>query len=324
MWAPSGEQFELVRGDGAGVSRATITQVAAGIRSLSVAGVQLTEPIPVDAAPPKGCGIMLVPWPNRVADAAWRLDGARQLLAVTEPKRGNAIHGLLRYAPYTLLEREEHAVTLGAAIFPQLGYPFTLETSVRHELTGDGLATTHVIVNRGDRPAPVAVGAHPYLRVGDVPGDELTVTLAASTHFEVDDRMNPVAEVPVDGTEFDLRGGRRVADLDLDHGFGGVVTVDGVVEHSLTAPDGRRVVLWGDESVRYVQLFTPRDLPTRPPGEVAVAIEPMTAPADALNSGRGLRWLAPGERWQVRWGIRAVWQNGLACPSSSLGRATDF
>jgi aldose 1-epimerase len=35
----------------------------------------------------------------------------------------------------------------------------------------------------------------------------------------------------------------------------------------------------------------------------AVAIEPMTAPADAFNSGQGLRWLAPGEDWVVRWGI---------------------
>jgi aldose 1-epimerase len=30
----------------------------------------------------------------------------------------------------------------------------------------------------------------------------------------------------------------------------------------------------------------------------------MTAPADALNSGEGLRWLAPGETWHLSWGIR--------------------
>lgn len=305
MWAPTGEQYELVRREGAAENRAIITQVAAGIRSLSVGGVQITEPFPLGSPPPKGCGIMLVPWPNRVRDAAWRLDREPQLLAVTEPRRGNAIHGLLRYAPYTLLDRDAHAVTLGASVFPQLGYPFTLQTSVRHELTADGLATTHTIVNRGESSAPVAVGAHPYLRVGDVPAEELTVTLSAATHFEVDDRMNVVAELPVDGTPFDLRGGARVADLDLDHGFGGVQTVDGVVEHSLTAPDGRRVVLWGDDSVRYVQAFTPRDFPTKAKGEVAIALEPMTAPADALNSGQGLRWLEPGERWEVHWGIRA-------------------
>ena len=30
----------------------------------------------------------------------------------------------------------------------------------------------------------------------------------------------------------------------------------------------------------------------------------MTAPAEAFNSGRGLRWLDPGEEWQLTWGIR--------------------
>ena len=30
----------------------------------------------------------------------------------------------------------------------------------------------------------------------------------------------------------------------------------------------------------------------------------MTAPAEALNSGQGLRWLEPGEEWSVAWGIR--------------------
>jgi aldose 1-epimerase len=30
----------------------------------------------------------------------------------------------------------------------------------------------------------------------------------------------------------------------------------------------------------------------------------MTAPANALNTGRGLRWLEPGASWSPRWGIR--------------------
>jgi len=35
-------------------------------------------------------------------------------------------------------------------------------------------------------------------------------------------------------------------------------------------------------------------------------VEPMTAPADAFNSGEGLKVLAPGERWGTTWGIRRV------------------
>jgi aldose 1-epimerase len=32
----------------------------------------------------------------------------------------------------------------------------------------------------------------------------------------------------------------------------------------------------------------------------------MTAPADAFNSGVGVRRLAPGEEWTLSWGIRAT------------------
>jgi aldose 1-epimerase len=31
----------------------------------------------------------------------------------------------------------------------------------------------------------------------------------------------------------------------------------------------------------------------------------MTAAPDALNSGRGLRWLGPDESWDLSWGLRA-------------------
>jgi len=29
----------------------------------------------------------------------------------------------------------------------------------------------------------------------------------------------------------------------------------------------------------------------------------MTCAADALNSGRGLRWLEPGDQWVTTWGL---------------------
>jgi aldose 1-epimerase len=53
----------------------------------------------------------------------------------------------------------------------------------------------------------------------------------------------------------------------------------------------------------YIQVFTPRDYPGR---ELTVAIEPMTCPANAFNSGEALRWLAPGESFEASWGLRPV------------------
>jgi aldose 1-epimerase len=308
MRSPTGDQYELACDTPAGQARVTITQVAASIRSYSVGGVDVTEPYPESMATPSGCGSVLVPWPNRVADATWwwRDESGsvtEQRLAVTEPARGNAIHGLLRYSPYLLVMRTKDTVTLSATVYPQLGYPFLLDTSVRYALSADGLAVQHTVLNAGEKDAPVAIGAHPYLKIGGVPTADLVLQLEATTHFEVDDRMNVIGEHPVHGTEFDLRGGRRVGDLKLDDGFGGVTHRGGRAEHSLTAPDGRSVVLWAEDSYGYVQAFTHRSFATLPAGEVAVAIEPMTAPAGALNSSQGLTWLAAGESLTTRWGI---------------------
>ncbi|WEO76651.1 aldose 1-epimerase family protein [Cryobacterium sp. SO2] len=305
--AATGTQYVLTAPTTQGPATATITEVAAGLREYALNGIDLVEGFAASSVPPLGAGIVLAPWPNRIRDGVWTHDGTRHQLAITEPAQGNAIHGLLAVTAYRLVTQTANEVTLAATVYPQTGYPYQLDTTVTYTLTADGLAVTHGIRNVGGAAAPVALGTHPYLKIGDVPTGDLLLRLNAGTHIDVDSRLNPVGVTPVDGTRFDLRAGARVGDLDLDDGFGGVVVTGGVGEHSLTAPDGRRVTLWGDENMAYVQVFTPRIFPVRSAGEVkrgqAVAIEPMTAPADAFNSGQGLRWLAPGEEWVVRWGI---------------------
>jgi aldose 1-epimerase len=308
MRTATGTQYELTATTPSGPATAIITEVAAGLRAYSVNGIDLVETFPAESTPPKATGIVLVPWPNRIRDGVWVQGGVTRQLALTEPALHNASHGLLRFTSYREIARTAGSVTLGATVFPQTGYPFQLDTEVTYALAADGLEVTHVLRNVGQTDAPVALGAHPYLKIGNVPTGDLVLRVAAGTHIDVDDRLNPIGETPVDGTPFDLRAGRPVQGLDLDDGFGGVSVVNGRAEHSLTAPDGRRVVLWGDENMRYVQVFTPHNFPISAAGAApvlgqAVAIEPMTAPADAFNSGAGLRWLTPGEAWTLRWGI---------------------
>ena len=303
MRSATGKQFELTRTSGRGLSRAILTEVGGGLRFLSVGDVQLVETFPESATPPLGAGSVLVPWPNRVEDGVWRWNGVRQQLDLSEPDKHNAIHGLLRHTAYAVREHTDDAISLTATVFPQHGYPFQLDTAVSYQLEEDGITVSHEITNVSGTAAPVAIGAHPYFRIGDVPTSELTLTLAATTHFEVDARLNPLHEVPVEGTEYDFRCGRLVDDLRLDDGFGGVVfdgAGDGAVaRHTLHSPDGRMLTLWQDASFGYVQAFTTRTYPGR---ELAIAIEPMTAPANAFNSG--VRWLECGESWTATWGIR--------------------
>jgi aldose 1-epimerase len=335
MRAATGTQYELRAATPSGPALAIVTEVGAGLRAYSVDGIDLVETFPADVIPPKGAGTVLVPWPNRIRDGVWVHDGVEQQLPINEPEEHNAIHGLLGLSPYRLLDRSMSAVTLAATVFPQTGYLFQLDTTVTYALTDDGLDVTHTVRNVGANAAPVAIGAHPYLKISGIPTADLTLTVPTRTRIEVDERLNPVGEVAVEGTSYDLRTGRLVRDLDLDDGF--TVTMretaaagytdeldaEGTgadrarVEHTLTAPDGRSVSVWGDENMRYVQVFTPRVFPVAGPGGqtsgLAVAVEPMTAPANAFNTGVGLRWLAPGESWTVRWGIR---QPGPLSPAS--------
>jgi len=301
MREPTGEQFLLTGTWGDHRTEAVVTELAAGLRRLTVDGIHLSESFPADSAPASANGIVLVPWPNRVDGGRWTLNGKPQQLDITEPAQNNAIHGLLRYAAYRPVERSESAVTLAARVFPQHGYPFLLDTSVRYEVVADGLTVTHSIRNLSDAPAPVAVGCHPFLRVGDTPVEDLTIEVQAGTWFETDARQIPTRERDVDGTEYDLRRGRRVGDLSLDTAYGAVETG---TPHRLTAPDGRWVEVWQDDDFGYVQVFTPPAFARSDGAGPAVAIEPMTAPPNALNTGEGLRWLESNETWTLSWGIR--------------------
>ncbi|TPW75484.1 aldose 1-epimerase family protein [Schumannella soli] len=325
----SGPRFELRSGD----ARAVIGSVAAVLCELEVDGQALTETVPIDGLPPQGCGIVLAPWPNRVRGARWTLRAADSGAAadaeleldLTDPKWNAASHGLLRNTAYRLVAHTPSTVELAALIPPQHGWPFRLETRVRYALEPDGLVVTHHVTNAGATRAPWAVGAHPYLRVGGTPVADLELRVPAGVALEVDATLIPVGARTV-GAEEDLREGRRVGDLDLNTAFavdaaGGPAADDDDAGSRgdagdareiarLTAPDGAATQLWGDPPFRWVQVFTPGDFP-RPlggpePTGKAVALEPMTAPANALNSGEGLVWLEPGASWSASWGIRRI------------------
>jgi aldose 1-epimerase len=292
----SGRQFEIRRGD----ALAVVTELAAGLRLFSRGGVQLTESYSDEQLPPGATGITLAPWANRVDGGVWYLEGKKQQLDITEVSRSNASHGLLRNSSYALVEEEEFSVTLEAVIFPQHGYPFLARHQVRYEIdAGLALRVSQTLINDSATAAPFVLGAHPYLRVGDVPPEEMVLTVHAGTRLVADERLIPRSAVPVGG-DFDLGDGRALGGLDIDVAFTDLRFDGGVARHTLSAPDGRTVTLEQDENCAYVHVFVTDTFPGR---SKAVAIEPMTGPANAFNSGDSLRWLEPGEIFTMRWGI---------------------
>ncbi|MBT2584604.1 aldose 1-epimerase family protein [Arthrobacter sp. ISL-95] len=294
----TGRQFELRRDD----ALAVITELAAGLRLYSRGGVQLTESYDDDQIPPGATGITLAPWANRVEDGVWYLEGKKQQLDITEASRNNASHGLLRNTGYALVDESEFSVTLEATVFPQHGYPFLVRHRVRYELDQNlDLRVSQTLINDSQSNAPFVLGAHPYLRIGDVPPEDLVLTVPAATRLVADERLIPRSASPVDG-EFDFSGGAGVGSLLVDVALTDLTFDGGMARHTLSAPDGRSVSLEQDESCKYVHVFVTDTFPGR---SKAVALEPMTGPANAFNSGDVLRWLAPGEAFTMGWGIAA-------------------
>lgn len=298
----TGTQYQIIRDTPAGRAEARIAALAGALRSYSVDGTAYVETYPDSSLPPSACGILLAPWPNRVAGGQWTLDGRTLQLDITEPALGNASHGLLRntgYSPAT--PGTGSSLTLQAEIFPQHGYPFHLVHEATYSLDGDGgLRVRQHLTNVGAARAPFALGAHPFLKVGSVPVEDLTLTMSGRTRLTADAALIPTGREPAAGTA-DFRSGQRIGGLSLDNAYTDLALEDGEHRHRLRAPDGSGVVLWSGPEFGYVHVFITSQLPGR---TQAVALEPMTAPANALNSGEGLRWLEPGSGFAADWGIR--------------------
>lgn len=291
--------------DGNGRVEAVVSPLAASLRRLTVDGRDLVEP--TDGVPglPGMSGATLAPWPNRVDGAVWWQGERRHQLELSEPELGNANHGLLAGTRFDVGEGGVDAVELTAPIRQPPGYPFDLDVTVTYRLHGAGIAVTTAVTNVGAEPAPVALGAHPYLRVGDAPAETLTLTLDASHAYRLDARHIPRERFDVTGTAWDLRSPTPVTAAP-GHATFERETTTGRVVHALTAPGGERVELIADQEYRWAQLYLAPDFPSEAGPRLAVAVEPMTAPPNALRTGEGIRWVAPGETWRVGWGLRLV------------------
>ncbi|MGN6243676.1 MAG: aldose 1-epimerase family protein [Motilibacteraceae bacterium] len=307
LW-PTGQQLTLVHGD----QRAVVTEVGATLRGYSVGARPVVEAFPADELP-AGChGQLLAPWPNRVRDGRWAWRGRPLQLAHTQPSEDNAIHGLVRWALWEVVDESADTVSLEVVIGGQQGWPFPFRVRADYALDALGLSCTVTGENLGTGPMPWGFAAHPYLSVpGGVPAARVTVP--GATRLRSDERNLPVERLAVDGPH-DLREGPVLGERVLDTAYTDLrrgcalqdaadrLGLDDPVEVVVQAADGGRTHVIGDSSVRWFQVFTGDTLPA-PWTRTSVAVEPMTCPPDALNSGEDLRVLEPGERARTSWRI---------------------
>jgi len=255
----------------------------------------------VDEMSKGGRGQNLIPWPNRIRDGRYIFNGVSQQLALSEPARHNATHGLARHVPWVLIDKKPDAVTNRVRIHQQPGWPGTLEAMITHQVGENGLTVTVEATNIGAGELPFGYGAHPYLTVGESTVDEVAVTASAASYLEVDDRLLPIKISSVDGTVHDLRRGPVLGSVSLDTAMTDLARdPDGRWRVKLALGD-RYAELWGDQTMRWMQIFT-----GGPNRNWSIAVEPMTCGPDAFNPGPthgDMKVLAPGETFVGQWGI---------------------
>ncbi len=298
---PTGAQHPITHGG----QRAIVVQVGGGLREYEVDGFPVVDGYAADEMARAGRGQVLVPWPNRVAGGSYEFGGQTLQLALSEPGLHNAIHGLVRWSSWELLESAVSRLRLGHVLWPQPGYPFTLVLEVEYELTDAGLRVTIRAENAGVAPAPFGAGMHPYVRA-DLGGiDRSQLSVHADHWLEADERRIPTGRLlSVGATPYDFRERRSLDGVRMDTAFTELARDAGARARAelLGADGGRRVTIWMDGEFDYLMLFTGDTLPA-PERRRSIGIEPMTCAPDAFRNGLGLRVLEPGERFAGTWGI---------------------
>lgn len=288
----------LVAGDLEAIFLPSHGMLGASLRHRGVEMLRRVDDLGTAAVKGSAAGIPLLhPWANRLAGPGYRVAGQAVELDPRSPllhldENGLPIHGVpwsrLEWAvvealPDRIAARLEWTRSELLAVFP---FPHRLELAAT--LRPDGLTLETTLIAGQDGPVPASFGFHPYLGLPGLARAKWRLELPPMRRLVLDSRNIPTgAEAAFPG--FDASLGER----HFDDGFA-------LLEERATfalAGAGRRVAVELLHGYRYAQVFAPQ-------GQNCVALEPMTAPTNALTSGRGLRLVAPGEALRAAFRIR--------------------
>jgi len=269
--------------------------------SLRHRGAQLLRRIgDLETAAAKGstAGIALLhPWANRLDGIRFRAAGREVQLETSSPLLHFDMHGLpMHGVPWSRLawepvesQRNRLSARLEWSRKELLDiFPFPHRIELTATLRPEALTLETALIAGSDGPVPVSFGFHPYFGVPDLPRAKWRLRLPAMHRLLLDERGIPSGgEEPWD--RFDAEIGER----SLDDGF---ALLDACPSFSLSG-GGRRITVEFLAGYPYAQVFAPNE-------QEFVAIEPMTAPTSALTSGRGLRVVAPRERFEAAFRVR--------------------
>jgi len=245
---------------------------------------------------------LLHPWANRLSARRFTVAGRDVDLdlhpeLVSVDPNDLPIHGLLAAAPGWQVrvheERPDGGVLEAAFDFgadPALiaAFPFPHELLIRAVVSGPVLRIWTILRATGDAAVPVSFGYHPYLRIPGVPREEWRIDIPVTEGLELDEEMLPtgrhepavIEPGPLGDRTFDdaFAAPRSPANMEVSAG-------------------GRRIEVALESGYPYTQVYAP-------PDDDVIALEPMTAPENALVTGSALPVVPAGQSFEAVFSIR--------------------
>lgn len=241
-------------------------------------------------------GVLLAPFPNRVAEAKFSFDGQSYLLLINREKESLALHGFLYNRDFAIkIHSEDSLVLQYKYLGDAAGYPFSFDITIEYGLHKDGLLSINTqFKNTGNQSLPYGLGWHPYFQMGKNI-DELHLSFPPCKLLDLDDKLIPTGNLTVFAAR---RKNLKLADYNFDSCF----FIEPENEASFTLSDDQTDLIIRANGFRdypYFQIYTAKD-------RQSIAIEPMTCAPNAFNNNMGLGILLPNESSDFKFHIQAL------------------
>lgn len=263
------------------------SEQGATLEYLKLRNTTILQPLKIPYGKSFASAIMF-PFVNRVQDSSYKFKDNTFRLQKTQGFK-TAIHGLIYNKQFELISYSENKSEVSLCYESKgyaKGFPFKYRFEVKYTLSDSNLTLNLKVENIDQREFPFSIGWHPYFFVGDL--KKTSLKLNSTSKLAVDGEMMPTHIEPFEWYDF-----RSLDNTSYDDTF------KTEAEEIELKTDEYHLKISSQPACEYIQLFIP-------PEREFVAIEPMTAPANAFNNKIGLKTLQPKEEFKMEWKLELM------------------